>query len=50
MDSEKGDPFRSTVASDVMEGGQVLIPAGAEIDGTWWMSRAATWADMVPCG
>ncbi len=33
-DAEKGDPFRSQVASDVMEGGQVLIPAGAEIDGT----------------
>lgn len=33
-DAQKGDPFRSQVASDVMEGGQVLIPAGAEIDGT----------------
>ncbi len=33
MDSLKGDPFRSRVASDVVEGGQVLIPAGAEIDG-----------------
>jgi hypothetical protein len=32
-DSQKGDPFRSTVASDVLENGQVLIPAGAEIDG-----------------
>jgi hypothetical protein len=32
-DSEKGDPFRSRVASDVLEGGQILIPAGAEIDG-----------------
>jgi len=32
--SEKGDTFRTRVASDVMEGGQVLIPAGAEIDGT----------------
>jgi hypothetical protein len=32
-DSEKGDRFRSRVASDVLEGGQVLIPAGAEIDG-----------------
>lgn len=31
--SEKGEAFRSTVASDVMQGGQVLIPAGAEIDG-----------------
>ena len=43
MDSEKGDSFRSTVASDVVEGGQALISAGAEIDSTWWMSRAATW-------
>ena len=33
-DSVKGDMFRSRVASDVIEGGQVLIPAGAEIDGT----------------
>jgi hypothetical protein len=32
-DSEKGEAFRSQVASDVLQGGQVLIPAGAEIDG-----------------
>ncbi len=32
-DSQKGDTFRSRVATDVVEGGQVLIPAGAEIDG-----------------
>ncbi|MGA9669976.1 MAG: hypothetical protein WBQ94_12260 [Terracidiphilus sp.] len=32
-DSEKGQPFRSRVASDVLQGGQVVIPAGAEIDG-----------------
>jgi hypothetical protein len=32
--TEQGEPFRSKVASDVMEGGQILIPAGAEIDGT----------------
>jgi hypothetical protein len=31
--SEKGESFRSRVASDVMRDGQVLIPAGAEIDG-----------------
>jgi len=31
--TEKGDAFRSRVASDVMQGGQVVIPAGAEIDG-----------------
>jgi len=31
--SEKGEAFRSRVASDVMQGGRVLIPAGAEIDG-----------------
>ncbi|MGD0095596.1 MAG: hypothetical protein ABSB60_03825 [Terracidiphilus sp.] len=31
--TEKGQTFRSHVASDVFEGGQVLIPAGAEIDG-----------------
>jgi hypothetical protein len=31
--SEKGEAFRSTVASDVLQDGQVLIPAGAEIDG-----------------
>ncbi len=32
-DSEKGDPFRTRVATDVLQGGQVVIPAGAEIDG-----------------
>jgi hypothetical protein len=33
MGSQKGDAFRTRVASDVMEGGQVIIPTGAEIDG-----------------
>lgn len=32
-DSERGEPFRSRVASDVLVNGQVLIPAGTEIDG-----------------
>ena len=32
--SEPGEPFRTRVASDVIQDGQVLIPAGAEIDGT----------------
>jgi hypothetical protein len=32
-DTERGEPFRSTVATDVLQGGQVLIPAGSEIDG-----------------
>jgi hypothetical protein len=31
--SEQGEPFRSRVASDVLQGGEVLIPAGSEIDG-----------------
>jgi len=31
--SEKGEAFRSRVASDVLQGDRVLIPAGAEIDG-----------------
>ncbi len=31
--SQTGDSFRSRVASDVLQGGQVIIPAGAEIDG-----------------
>ena len=31
--NESGDPFRTRVVSDVMQDGQVLIPAGAEIDG-----------------
>jgi hypothetical protein len=31
--SEKGQAFRSRVASDVIEGGNVVIPAGSEIDG-----------------
>jgi hypothetical protein len=31
--SERDEAFRSRVASDVLQGGQVLIPAGAEIDG-----------------
>ncbi|HUH61849.1 MAG TPA: hypothetical protein VLZ50_02580 [Terracidiphilus sp.] len=33
-ETEKGQPFRSRVTADVVEGGQVLIPAGTEIDGT----------------
>jgi hypothetical protein len=33
-ESEKGQPFRSRVTADVVEGGQTLIPAGTEIDGT----------------
>ncbi len=32
-ESQKGEPFHTTVASDVVQNGQVLIPAGAEIDG-----------------
>jgi hypothetical protein len=31
--SKVGDAFRSRVATDVVQGGQVVIPAGAEIDG-----------------
>ncbi len=31
--SEQGEPFRSRVASDVMQDGRIVIPAGAEIDG-----------------
>jgi hypothetical protein len=31
--SEKGETFRSRVATDVLQGETVLIPAGAEIDG-----------------
>jgi hypothetical protein len=33
VDSEKGQPFRSQVASDVFQGNNVVIPAGSEIDG-----------------
>jgi type IV secretory pathway VirB10-like protein len=32
-ETEKGEPFRTRVASDVLQGGVVVIPAGAEIDG-----------------
>jgi hypothetical protein len=31
--SEKGEAFRTRVATDVMRDGEVLIPAGSEIDG-----------------
>jgi hypothetical protein len=31
--AEKGQPFRSRVATDVLQDGQIVIPAGAEIDG-----------------
>ena len=31
--SQQGEPFRSTVASDVVQDDRVLIPAGSEIDG-----------------
>ncbi len=33
VETEKGEPFRTQVASDVLQGGQVVIPAGSEIDG-----------------
>jgi hypothetical protein len=33
VSSEKGQAFRSKVASDVVQGDRVLIPAGTEIDG-----------------
>lgn len=33
VSSEKGEPFHTMVASDVLQGGRVVIPAGAEIDG-----------------
>ncbi len=32
-DSQSGEPFHTRVASDVVQDGQVLIPAGSEIDG-----------------
>lgn len=32
-ESQQGEAFRTTVSSDVVKDGQVLIPAGAEIDG-----------------
>ncbi|MGA2571238.1 MAG: hypothetical protein ABSF23_12025, partial [Terracidiphilus sp.] len=32
-ENQSGDSFRTRVASDVIQDGQVLIPAGAEIDG-----------------
>ncbi|MFZ2024561.1 MAG: hypothetical protein WBP71_04615 [Terracidiphilus sp.] len=32
--SQDGERFRTRVASDVIQNGQVIIPAGAEIDGT----------------
>lgn len=32
-ESQPGDAFRTQVASDVVQDGQVLIPAGSEIDG-----------------
>ncbi len=31
--SEKGEPFHTMVATDVLQDGRVVIPAGAEIDG-----------------
>lgn len=32
-ETEKGEPFRTRVATDVLQGGRVVIPAGSEIDG-----------------
>ena len=32
-ESEKGEPFHGTVASDVLQNGRVLIPAGSGIEG-----------------
>jgi len=47
--SEKGEAFRSRVASDVLQGGQVLIPAGAEIDGRLAEVSSGHPAVMAPC-
>lgn len=33
-ESQPGEPFRTRVASDVFRGNEILIPAGAEVDGT----------------
>ncbi len=33
VSSARGDTFHTMVASDVLQGGQVVIPSGAEIDG-----------------
>jgi hypothetical protein len=33
ISAERGQPFRSRVTRDVLQAGQVLIPAGTEIDG-----------------
>ncbi|MGD0901966.1 MAG: hypothetical protein ABR924_03395 [Terracidiphilus sp.] len=33
VSSQKGETFRTVVASDVLQDGQVVIPAGTEIDG-----------------
>ena len=33
-ESQPGEPFHTRVASDVIQDGQVLIPAGSEIDGS----------------
>lgn len=32
-DSQAGETFKARIATDVVQGGEVLIPAGAEIDG-----------------
>jgi hypothetical protein len=32
-ETEKGEPFRGQVVSDVLQNGQVLIPAGSSIEG-----------------
>jgi len=32
-ESQVGEPFHTRVATDVLQGGQVVIPAGSEIDG-----------------
>jgi hypothetical protein len=32
-DSVSGEPFHTRVATDVLEGGRVILPAGSEIDG-----------------
>ena len=41
-DAVSGDSFRTRVASDVLQGGQVLIPTGAEIDGHIYQVSSGT--------
>jgi len=50
VDSEKGEGFRSRVASDVFQGNNIVIPPALRSMARWLKFPAATSAATARCG